>query len=236
MLQSFVRNVVTPLRDILYPAVCFTCDRPLEPGVQRICGGCWETFGPLLPTDPTWMEIREKFSAGGVVDDFLSCFLFEKEGKLQDVVHLLKYSGMKSIGVRLGREIGNRILLRPEFSSASILIPVPLHRTKERERGFNQCEYLCRGIRERAHIQFSSNLIARRKYTETQTKLNLVERKANVDDAFELSRRCGIAIRGSSFILVDDVITTGSTINACATVLKNAGAERVFAASVALAR
>ena len=236
MLNSVYRHVVVPFQDFIYPPICFTCDQLLKDHEARVCSACWSSFTSLHPDDPTYTEIGEKFNADGMVQDFLACFLFEKEGKLQEIVHLLKYRGIKSLGVRLGREIGGRIQDKSEFASADYLIPVPLHKLKQRERGYNQSEYLCQGISEVTHIPTHASLIVRKKYTESQTKLNLLQRQENVGSAFAINPKHRSCVQGKSLIIVDDVITTGSTINACAKELVAAGASSVFAASVAIAK
>lgn len=244
MLQFLKNNLFIPFRDFLYPPLCFTCSTRLSlsksgrmgNGDARVCDECWSSFSPFQTGEPVWRELHDRFAEEGVVADFLSCYYFEKEGALQQVIHLLKYQGMKSMGVLLGREVGSHIVREPEFAGADYLIPVPLHRLKQRERGYNQCEFLCKGIEEVSGIPLRSDLLRRAKYTHSQTQLNLSERKSNVGDAFEVNPRTLDEIRNRSVILVDDVITTGSTINACARVLVGAGADRVFAASAAVAK
>lgn len=236
MLRSLLSSAIRTTRHVLYPSVCFTCDSVLSEPEERICSRCWQSFTQLRQEDLTWIQMSERFSRAGVVDDFVSCYLFEKEGPLQDVIHKLKYSGMKSLGLQLGADIGARIASHPKLSSADMLVPVPLHRTKQRERGYNQCEYLCRGITRVSAIPYATGLLCRAKYTETQTQLNLEDRRANVGDAFALRPHAGYAIKGMKLIIIDDVITTGSTISACAVELKTNGAEAVYAASVALAQ
>ncbi len=211
------------------------CDRLLLKNEERICCACWEKVTKISPADPTWKEILERFLAEGVVNDILSCYLFEKEGVFQKVIHLLKYQGMKSIGVDLGCNIGKRMIECSYYSSADYLIPVPLHRLKARERGYNQSEYLCRGISQITGIPIGPGIIKRKKYTQSQTTLTIEERKLNVGGAFFLDPKYIPAVKGKTFILVDDVITTGSTINACARELRSHGAQEVYAASAALA-
>ncbi|MDI6766869.1 MAG: phosphoribosyltransferase family protein [Bacteroidota bacterium] len=177
-----------------------------------------------------------KFDMEGFVKDINSCYLFEKEGKFQEVIHLLKYQGMKTLGIMLGQELGKRIATDPSFCGADYLIPIPLHKLKQRERGYNQSEYICKGVLAASGIPVHDSIIHRKKYTQSQTQLNLQERIENVGDAFEVNQRFKSLVPGKSFILVDDVITTGSTINACAKELINLNAHNVFAASVALAQ
>jgi ComF family protein len=115
------------------------------------------------------------------------------------------------------------------------LVPIPLHRRKLRERGYNQAELIASGMSEVTGIPVRTDLVRRKKFTQTQTMLSLEERKKNMDDAFE---EVPVAIRNlenNTCILVDDVITTGSTIISCARELRAAGASRTIAASSALA-
>ncbi len=231
-LQQYIIN---PIRDFIYPPVCFTCNQHLRDHEVRVCSVCWNSFTCIDPSHPTWNEIKGKFAIEKVVQDIFSCFLFEKDGKLQDVIHLLKYQGMKSLGIKLGDEIGRKITAEPEFVGADYLIPIPLHKLKKRERGFNQSEYICKGISAITNIPTHIDIIVRKKYTQSQTQLNLQERNENVGDAFEVNPRYQHLIPGKSFILVDDVITTGSTINACAKELTAHRADRIIAASIALA-
>ena len=167
--------------------------------------------------------------------DLLSCFLFEKEGKLQEIIHLLKYRGITSVGMELGREIGDVIIRDPLFQEAHMLVPVPLHKLKLRERGYNQSLVLCKGIAEVTHIPVRTDFLVRLKYTQSQTKLSLDERKGNVGGAFAINRKRFPDADEKTMILVDDVVTTGSTMNACAQVLLDHGARRVLVASAALA-
>jgi ComF family protein len=230
-----IKDIAAPFLDLIYPPICFLCDGKLETAEEKICGTCWESFHSIDSAHSVWRELDGKFSVEGVVSEFQSCYLFESEGTFQHAIHLLKYEGVKSLGVRLGREIGERILQSPRMCKADMVLPVPLHRSKERERGYNQSSYICRGISDVTNIPAQENVLTRTRFTQSQTKLNLEERKKNVEDAFSVSKNVEVLIQGKSIILIDDVITTGATINACARVLREGGAENVFAASAALA-
>lgn len=225
-------SVFVPMLDIVFPPVCRVCDRLFhEPDERRVCDECWSQLKPVNPGVQTWQERADAFSANGWVDDFMACYLFEKEGVFQRLVHLIKYDGMKTLAVRLGRDIGIRIRQHSRMSGAGFVIPVPLHRVKERERGFNQSAYLSKGISLVTGQKVEPGLLQRKRYTSSQTRLTIDERKANVNDAFHTR-----PVKGKSIILVDDVMTTGATIEACARVLKQSGASEVFAAAAALAR
>lgn len=232
---SVLKNILLPLREIIYPRVCFLCNILLTDGESKVCTNCWNSFTPLTSSHPSWVEHKRRFLVEGYIKDILSCYFFEQEGKLQETIHLLKYQGMTSLGIRLGRDIGAKMLDNSEYSKADFLLPVPLHKAKLRERGYNQSEFLCKGISEVTGIPVASSFIRRTRHTQTQTHLSLEERKRNVAGAFTIDQKHLPSLQDKTVILVDDVITTGSTMNECAKVLLDNGVRRVLAASIALA-
>lgn len=219
--------------DFLFPPVCLSCDASLEDGSVKICFTCWNSIARLSRSHPLYLDTKGKLTENKVVADLVSCYVFEKEGAFQKIAHELKYGGFQVLGVELGRRIGaamNEWQIR-----ADVVIPIPLHRRKFRERGYNQAEAIARGIAEATSIPLQTNLIRRRKFTETQTQLNLEQRKENMEDAFELNANRTNEVK-KNILLVDDVITTGATIVSCAQELLNAGAASIIAASAALAQ
>jgi ComF family protein len=228
--------VIIPFRDFIFSPLCFLCNQRLEPNEDRVCDKCWSEFTKVNHTTSVYKELKARFETGKVVDGFVSCYLFEKEGKFQEAVHLLKYRGIKSIGVNMGIEVGKNIIGFSEFNNIDYITPVPLHKLKNRERGYNQNEYLCKGVSKILDKEVLPKLISRKKYTQSQTKLNLQERRLNVAEAFTINPKLTAEISGKNILLVDDVITTGSTIEAAAQVLKQNGALLVYASSAGLAK
>lgn len=232
-LAALRRELALPALDFLYPPVCFLCDDPLGPSDAAVCSGCWDRFAPA---DAAWTELRGPLVAGGVIDELLACWLFESTGGVKDAVHLLKYRKVRSVGVRMGEELGRRIARDALFSSADFLVPVPLHRTRLRERGYNQADLLCEGIERASGIRPVCDLLVRTRYTESQTLLDRSVRRANVAGAFRLNpARAGLCA-GKRIILVDDVMTTGATLSACGELVLEAGARSVLAACAALTK
>ena len=189
MLQALYRNIATPILDFIYPPLCFMCEQRMTNGERVVCSECWSKLPQVYQDHQSWIEHIARFKREGVVDDLISAFLFEQEGMLQQVLHLLKYAGIKSLGVRLGRELGQRIVTNSKFASAAALIPVPLHKLKQRERGYNQSFLICQGISEVTGIPINHSLTVRKKYTLTQTHLDYEQRKKNVGDAFSINPR-----------------------------------------------
>lgn len=151
---------------------------------------------------------------------------------METLIHRIKYQMGRKLGVLLGRVVGEA--LRTYFQSwdDGVMLPVPLHRIRQRERGYNQSALLCQGMEECIQIPINSRLLVRNRHTSTQTKLTALERQKNVREAFEV--RCSERLEGRRIILVDDVSTTGATMNSCASVLRKAGADEIV--GVALAR
>jgi len=233
---KFLNYFIHPVIDFIYPPVCCLCGKLSDREEMPVCRPCWSSFASLDRLHPVWKEIKFRFTAGGNVADICSCYLFETDGNLQEAIHLLKYGGMTSLGVRLGSDIGRAMLSNRELMDADFIVPVPLHKRKQRERGYNQCRFICEGISRITSIPVAGSILKRTRYTQSQTQLSISERYANVNRAFEVPASMRLSVKGRSFIIVDDVITTGSTIDACAAQLILYGAARVFAVSAALAR
>ena len=232
----FIRQFLLPLCDFIYPPVCALCDGDLARSDRAVCSLCWNSFAAVGPEHPVWRELGAKLASAGAIDGLFARYLFEKEARLQDALHLLKYGGWKSIGVRLGADLGNALGAQSWSEDIDLLIPVPLHSVKERERGYNQAALICRGIGEVTHLPVSPRLLKRVRYTGSQTKLSAEERRLNVEGAFAVRRGAEVVVRDRSILLVDDVLTTGATVSACVSALRKAGAARVFIAAAALAQ
>jgi ComF family protein len=147
-------------------------------------------------------------------------YYFTKESLLQYLIHQLKYKGNRELGIQLGRMMGDALKSSGKFD-ADIMIPLPLFPEKEEKRGYNQSTVLCEGIAEFLNIPVLENIITRPRFTETQTKKGRIERWKNMEGKFHL--KAPGDIRGKHILLVDDVITTGATLEACGMELLGAG-------------
>ncbi len=227
-------SFLNPLYRFVFPPVCFVCDAPLLEGERRVCQSCWSSIKTVSDDDSLYQEMNARLTSSGAIACLVSAYHFEKDGVIQSLIHQLKYEGMTTLGVELGKRLGERIVQSLHMSMDAVL-PVPLHSLKVRERGYNQSEYVCKGIQMVTGLQVIPSVLKRRKYTQSQTQLNSEERKLNVGDAFEVDPSYKEFVARRSFLIVDDVITTGATIEACAHVLMSNDASRVVACSVALA-
>ncbi|HXG00535.1 MAG TPA: phosphoribosyltransferase family protein [Bacteroidota bacterium] len=226
------REILQSVYQVVFPPVCLSCESFLPETSLKICPECHSTMERVNAADSLYLEMQQRLCGDGVVDGLVSAFYFEQEGGVQTLIHRLKYAEMPVVGIELGKYVAVALAGLLHAVPDAVIIPVPLHRAKVRERGYNQSDYIARGISNLTGLPVHTRLLRRRRFTATQTRLNREERRANVRDAFEVNRTI---TPNASFILVDDVITTGATILECARVLRRYGAARVYAASAALA-
>jgi len=163
------------------------------------------------------------FRQVGVLADF--------QPPVQQLIHLLKYKGKRSVGTRLGAMLSQVLQGRPQWQKADLIIPVPLHTSRLRERGYNQSLLIAKALGEGLQKPLRQELLVRKRNTRSQTKLNVAQRVENVSGAFQV--KYPVEVRDKRIILVDDVITTGATADACSRSLLNAGAKEVLVAAVA---
>ena len=140
-------------------------------------------------------------------------YYFSKETRMQYLMHQFKYKGNKDLGKQLGYLMGNDLSQTLRFKNIDALIPLPLFAAKEKRRGYNQATILCEGIAEVMRIEILRDVVIRTQYTDTQTKKGRIERWQNIEGKFQLVKP--EKIKHKNILLVDDVITTGATLEAC---------------------
>ena len=218
--------------DLLLPRACVSCERPLdaaEPGA--VCGRCWTRL-VMLPAPRcercghprkrgscTWCEHLPAF----VRAVRSVCWL--PAGSAGPIVHALKYDGWTAVAPGIAARMARLAWPADVVAERAALVPIPLARERERERGFNQSQLLADSLGAIWRIPVWSSVVERRRSTVTQTQLTPTERSRNVAGAFHATEGARATLRGAHIVLVDDVITTGSTLNACAEALFGAGAR-----------
>lgn len=219
--------------DFFLPRICPSCNNKLNSFEEIVCDYCFSRL-KLTPESLIKTEYENKFAIKNFIKDFHPIFVFESGNEIQHLIHSLKYNKQFRIGIYLGEIIANQINQKFIDWNIELIIPIPLHQLKKAERGYNQSEFIAKGLSERTKIPCSRKVIHRKKFTETQTHLSALERQQNVKDAFKVVNKK--LIEGKNILLVDDVITTGATISECAKVLLREGAKNIFATSVAIAQ
>lgn len=194
-----------------------------------------EIFSIPKVTYEDLVELNEKL----IADISFSHFLIKEGDEFSKIIYQLKYGGMKKLGICLGELIGHElqiIIQTNNIKEFDFILPVPLYKTKLRERGYNQSEYICKGIVKYLNSELIPDPVQRVRHTSTQTKLNREERISNMKDAFMINERYKEIIFGKRIIVVDDVVTTGSTLNEVIKVLKDNNCGVVMACTLAMAR
>lgn len=232
--KQFFSKITRDLSHLVYPNSCLACLNELAQTEHHICSFCYNDLRLTKfqhYAEPTQMD---KLFWGRVeVIKTYAHFHFEKNKASQDILFGLKYKGNQSVGYHFGKETGKAILNSEDFSTANAIIPVPLHPRKEFKRGYNQSEIIAQGISEITSIPINTSIIKRKKHSETQTKKDRFERWDNVSSIFSVSYKIEEL---NHVILVDDVITTGSTLEAIIISLKQKKPElKVSVVTLAIA-
>jgi len=209
---------------------CEVCEIPLSSTENVICNNCLSKFQFI---DSTLLE--NKFHTKSLFlnfTNFYSLFNFYESQEIKDLIHKLKYSNKIRIGEFFGEIIAEKYRKQLIDAKIDFLIPVPLHPIKQAERGYNQSYWISKGISKISGIKIKNNFVKRIKYTETQTHLNLHDRKLNVENAFKIKNHN--QIKGKIFAIVDDVVTTGSTTSEIAKKLFENEVKAVYLISIAI--
>lgn len=226
-------SIINSIIELLYPSVCSACGTTLFSWEHLVCTRCRS----LLPK--TGYELNEdnplaRLFYGKVrLKAVTACYFFSKEGKVQHLIHELKYKGNGDAGVFLGQELGKSIQEAPLFQGIDCLIPVPLHPKRERKRGYNQSMMIAQGVSEVTGIPIHDGLLVRSVNTATQTHKTKEDRWQNVKDIFEM--RHPEQLEGKYVLLIDDVLTTGATLEACAMQLSGVKGITISCATAACA-
>lgn len=218
---------------LIYPKICACCGNSLWKHEEVICDSCRfhlpKTNFHLEKNNPVW-----SIFSGRVAVEYAAAYLyFNKGNKVQRMVHLLKYKGRKDIGIFLGEQYGIQLHAVPFFDDAMVIIPVPLHKKKYMKRGYNQSEKFAEGLSSAMNIPVDNQTLVRTRATETQTRKSRFKRWQNVKEIFALTEI--EKFRGCHLLLVDDVITTGATIESCIQVLQKIPEVRISILSIATA-
>lgn len=232
-----MRTVTESLLDVVIPRRCLVYGTPLD-GHELLVGISNAAYEELLPApSPTELLslVYGHFDRDDVfIDSVFARWAVSPVSDVSTIIHAIKYQGRYKLAMALGRELGRAAQFAeciPSLKESPIIIPIPIHAARKRERGYNQAEAIGKGLAFITGLPMSSTTVRRFRWTGTQTALNSRERLQNIRSAFTIDDPH--IIRNSTVILVDDVLTTGATTNACAECVLDAGARRVLVWTVA---
>jgi len=223
---------IKALLHLFFPENCMACGGPLAEGERMLCLGCNiglpRTGFHHLQDNPA----SSKFT-GRIPAEAATAFLyFTKEGMVQELVHRVKYAGQQRLGRFLGYLFALDLMPAGWLSSVDIIIPVPLHFKKERQRGYNQAACIAEGLGRASGITVLNDALCKTRHTESQTHKSVAARIENVQDAYALKKAELLA--GKHLLLIDDVLTTGATLESCARTLLQAPGTRISLAVLAM--
>ena len=220
---------------LIYPNRCEACGTLLVAGERVLCSTCRYK----LPRTNYWLQkgnpVEQTFWGRVPVENACSLFFMGKGSKYRKLLHKLKYNSKPQIGVELGSLLGAELLPAPLYSGVDCIIPIPLHPKRLRTRGYNQSEMIAKGISQTFGKPMLADVVYRRFYNETQTKKTREERMKNVQDIFAVHADKASLIEGKHLLLVDDVLTTGATLEACIAVILKEASCKISVATLAAA-
>lgn len=229
-----MRKILASLTHLFYPHICPACElRPL-PDDNPFCLYCEQRILPSTFHEFVENPVMQRFWGRLPLEAASSFSVFRKDGLIQDLVHQLKYKGRGEVGVALGQYFGTILAKAPLFQTVQLIVPVPLHPKKKHIRGYNQAALFARGLSETMGVSCSEELLLRELFTESQTKKSRIERFENMRNVFQAQYKPEYAEQ--HILLVDDIITTGATLECCGLKLLEAYPKaKLSVAAIALA-
>ncbi len=223
------------LRDFLYlfyPTYCAACNNALHKNERLLCTSCRHEL-PLGNFHNVNAKKIEKVFYGRVnIENAASLFVFQKNGLVQNLIHNLKYKGREEIGEELGRWLGEKLLQNTDYQDIDSVVPVPLHKKRLRERGYNQVEKFGLEIAKKLNIEYIDAVLKKKLYNTKQSKRNRDSRWVNTSETFDIENAS--LLENKHILLVDDIVTTGATIEACAHALKSIPNIKISIATMAI--
>jgi ComF family protein len=217
---------------LFFPRICPGCSEALLRNEHLVCLSCFLQLPQTGFHQSPFDNPVHRLFWGRVPIYAASAFLyFRKSGVIQQLMHALKYENQPEIGTFLGAEYGKTIAEENPFHSANLILPVPLHPKREKQRGYNQSECFASGLSASLCLETNNRILVRNDFKGSQTKKSRFERWQNVESVFAVTNNK--AIENKHVLLVDDVVTTGATIEACARQLFLGGAACVSVLCIA---
>ncbi len=228
-----IRNLAEDLFSLFFPNLCLGCGQPLVRGEVAVCSICHfhlpKTYFHNDPDNP----LNKVFWGRVNLEAVAAYVYFQKGSTVQHLLHQLKYKGKHEIGFHIGKWYGQDLRYAPVFRDVELVVPVPLHPNKLRKRGYNQSRMFAEGLASVMQARLEDKSLYRKVDSKTQTRKARYNRWENVENIFAVKNP--EKIQGRHILLVDDVITTGATLEACVQALLEVPGVKVSVATIAYA-
>jgi len=231
--MSYLYDLWDDFISLLFPRLCYACGNHLMRNEYLICTECYVVIPRTNYHSIQDNPVAQLFWGRCLIEKAAAFSYYNKGSRIRNLIHNLKYKGIREIGYELGRIYGQSLKSSGFVCDIDLVIPVPLHPAKKRIRGFNQSETISRGIADSAMLPVDVNSLARIMVSATQTKRSRYDRWTNVEGIFQVIDPQSII--GKHILLVDDVITTGSTIESCTNELLKVEGVKVSVVALAFA-
>ncbi|APG60611.1 ComF family protein [Christiangramia salexigens] len=218
--------------NLLYPSVCHICEAELLKNEEIICTSCLHDLPVTRYHLDNENPVKKVFYGRVKIEKATALLHFRKKAGVQQLIHDLKYRGHKEIGVYFGKWIGTELAENPEFRSIDIVLPVPLHKSKLKQRGYNQVEEFGREIAKKLNIPYYDDILLKVNATQTQTLKGRISRWGKIEETLCIQNPEKAA--GKHILIVDDLVTTGATLEACAHKVLEIPGTKVSVATIAI--
>jgi ComF family protein len=218
---------------LFFPKTCPACGNNLFNNEKVICTKCLYHLPKTNFHHDKDNPVSKVFWGRVNLESATSLYYYRKGGKVQHLIHQLKYQGYQEIGIFLGELFGSELKQADDFKSIDLIIPIPLHWKKLQKRGFNQAEVFANGLSKAMNVEVDTKSVIRTVATSTQTKKSRYKRWENVNEIFQLKNPDKLA--GRHVLVADDVITTGATMEACIQVIQQSPGVKVNVVSIGFA-
>ena len=228
----FKFKLISDFFGLIYPNTCAACGNNLYKNENIICTKCIYELPKTNYYKETGNPVEQIFWGRVNIERACSYYFFHKGSKFRKLIHKLKYKGQKEIGYEIGRHFGSELIGSDFINVIDVIVPVPIHPSRKRHRGYNQSDWIGMGLSESLDIPLDTKSFYRNVATETQTKKSRFERWKNVENVFSVKDEA--AFLNKHILLIDDVLTTGATLEACANSLLKINGVKVSIATLAV--
>lgn len=230
--MKIFKRYLSPFVHLLFAPACAGCQEEVVDPKAIFCADCLSVFPYARNLAEVDNPFEQHFTGRAMIQAGGSLCHFTKGGMIQRALHQLKYRNQPHIGFALGKMLGHEIRRAGRFDTVNVIAAVPLHPKKKMRRGYNQADYIARGVAASLRVDYVKDMILRVTNNQSQTRKSRINRMKNVGKAFQLN--AGISVDEKHVLLVDDVLTSGATLDFCAQTLLRNGNCKVSMATIAM--